>query len=168
MSDTYYREKAAKRRRIYMLISALVFFVLCIYLSAYAFFYDSCTASFDREPESIVRSYINYISIGNEEGVINCWKHQTYYELDAGCSDICLSRVLGTELEISYMTLDQPEETEDGRANLKATVMVTCSGGSSQHEGELILDGIISDLPWRHWKIIQSSVGGTISEPWCK
>lgn len=168
MSDAYYREKAKKRTRIFILLGSLIIFSLCLYLGVYALFYDSCTASFNREPESVVRSYIDFISSANKEGVINCWKHQIFYELDAGCSDICISRVLGTPMEISYLTLDEQVETEDGRANLTATILVTCPGGIPQQEGVLILDGINSDVPWRHWKIIQSSVGGTISEPWCE
>jgi len=167
MSDTYYRERAARRNRIIILVAVLVVMVICAYFGVVALFRDSCTTSFDRQPEDVIRSYISYITTGDRDGVINCWEHKTYYELDAGCSDICVTRILGTDFQIKDISLNDPVTTEDGRANMTANVTIKCSGDETEYQGQILLDGISSDVPWRHWKIIESTVGGNVAEPWC-
>jgi hypothetical protein len=46
-------------------------------------------------------------------------------------------------------------------------VDLSCPDGE-QHTAEIILDGIDSEVPWRHWKIVRSDFGGPLSDPWCK
>lgn len=167
MSDTYYREKAQRRNRLLILGAVLVIIILCIYFGTVALFRDSCTMSFNRAPEDIVRSYIDYISNGDLDGVINCWEHQTFYELGVGCSDICISKVIGSKLNIIDIKIDEPVTTNAGRHNITAHVSVTCANDDTEYQGEILLDGISSDLPWRHWKIVESTIGGTLVNQWC-
>ena len=168
MSDTYYREQAARRTRFRVLMGIIVVMVACSVLTAVNVFRDNCTNSFDRQPRSVVVSYIDAVTRGDSTGVIRCWEHNAFYDLEAGCSEICLSRILGTPYQVTELTLSEPYTTDQGRANILATVSVACPESSAPHSGEILLDSVGADLPWKHWKIIHSTFGGPISAPWCR
>lgn len=168
MSDTFYRERAARRNRQIILGIVAVAIVGCIFFSIFNLFRDDCTGSFDRSPEAIIQSFFQAVQTGDVETAVRCWEHNVYYEIDAGCSEICLSRLYGTPLNLIDISLEEPFPTESGRTNLKATIIVNCQGQEGEQTGEILLDTVGSTLPWRHWKIIHSTFGGTVAEAWCQ
>lgn len=168
MSDTYYRQRAGRRTRFWIVIAAIVALVICTILAVVNVFRDTCTNSFDRQPRAVVTSFINAVIRGDDTGVIRCWEHNAYYDLEAGCSEICLSRILGTPYQAVELALSEPYTTEAGRANILATVSIACPGSGEQHSGEILLDSVGGNVPWKHWKIVRSAFGGPLSAPWCK
>jgi hypothetical protein len=168
MSDTYYRERAARRARITWLVIIVVFSVGCLAFSAYRIFYDECTKSFARNPEAILRSYIQAIANGDAEQARSCWVDNAYFDLESGCSEICISHILKTQYVVNTIDFSTETITSDSRANLQASISLTCPGSSQQHTAQVTLDSIPQKVPWQHWKIISSDLGGTLSEPWCQ
>jgi hypothetical protein len=142
--------------------------VVLVVLVTRALFYDACTRNFDRSPRSIVLAFVDAVSRGDGTVAQECWEHQTYYDLEAGCSEICLSRVLGAKYRVVDITLDPPYTTLEGRANLRANVSIECTASEEVHSGEILLDSVGGNVPWKHWAIIRSTFGGTVAEPWCK
>lgn len=168
MSDTYYRERAARRTRLILALGALVLIAACATLGVRGLLYDACTRSFDRAPNSVLLAFAEAVSRGDAATAQECWEHQTYYDLEAGCSEICLSRVYGAAYRVTNVAVGEPQTTAEGRANLETTVSIVCDAGGQAHSGTILLDGIGTDVPWRHWAIVRSSFGGTVAEPWCK
>jgi hypothetical protein len=168
MSDIYYQERTRRRTRALLILGGLVAIVACAGLGAVSLLYDACTKSFDRSPRSVVSAYVNAVQLGNATVAQGCWQHQAFYELDAGCSEICLSKVFGAQYELTNITVDEPQTTADGRASLKATVSISCTQSGETHTGEILLDSVRANVPWRHWTVIHSTLGGTVAEPWCK
>jgi hypothetical protein len=168
MSDAYYQEQARRRTRNLVIVVALVVVMACIAFGIISLFRDACTQSFDRSPAAIVSAYVEAIRRGDAPGAQECWEHETYYNLEAGCSEICLSKVLGAQYDVGDITVDEPYTTPEGRANLKATVAIACTDGGLTHTGEILLDSVGGNVPWKHWAIIHSTFGGTVPEPWCK
>ena len=167
VSDEYYRQRHARRVRIIYLIGGLVALGLCLYYGVINVYHDFCTGSFERSPRAVIQSYIGAIESADAQNVARCWD-RNLYKLDTGCSEICLERILGTQYEIVAITLEGPYETEEGRDGIEAHVTATCAGASQQHTGEITLDTVGNDLPWRHWKIVSSTFGGATGEPWCQ
>ncbi len=167
MSDTYYRERLARRNRRLALSAALICLPVIVYLLGRLLYYDHCTAGYDRRPESVVRSLIGMVRRGERDALTRCWDNHAYYDLNAGCSEICLQRVLGTQFEVTSLQVGEPYAAENGRLNLVVGVTVACPDGQ-QYSGEVTLDTVAANLPWRHWKIIQSTLGGSIGQLWCK
>jgi len=167
LTDTHYRLRAARRTRILLSVGLIFLLLACSYLGVGAVFRDNCTGSFDRAPRSVVNSFIEAITSGDGQAVIRCWDDRAYYDLGAGCSEICLSRILGTSYRVVDLTLSEPD-TEDGRARIVATVSIVCPDSGEPHTGEIVLDGIASSVPWRHWKIVRSTFGGPMSALWCR
>lgn len=167
MSDAYFRERAARRTRIAWLVIIAIISVLCIVFSINRIFLDECTQSFRRTPEDIVRSYIEAIAQGNAEQPRRCWWDDAYFDLESGCSEICIERILGTPYEIIAVQVGEEIITETNRAQHEVNVTISCGPGGEQHNGIILLDSIPQNVPWQHWKIIQSEFGGPIGEPWC-
>jgi hypothetical protein len=167
-SDTHFRERAARQRRQVVIVAAVVAAFACTYFGITGVLRDDCTGSFDRAPRSVVTTFVNTIAHGDGDRMRRCWEHNVYYDLDAGCSEICLSRMLGTSYRVLDISLTGPYVTEQGRANIVATIRVTCPDRDQQHSGEILLDGIASNVPWRHWKIIKSTFGGSLGSQWCQ
>jgi hypothetical protein len=167
LSDTYYREQAARRQRIWLMTGLAVVLLACSVLGVASVFRDTCTRSFDRSPRSVVTSYLDAIARGDTDNLIRCWVHNVYYDMEAGCSEICLSRVLGTSFHISELTISEPY-MEEGRARIRATISATCPDSDQPLTGEILLDGVTRAVRWRHWKIVRSSFGGTVTQPWCQ
>jgi len=167
MSDTEYRERAARQARTALLISTGIVLVACIAFGTVSVFRDSCTGSFDRAPRSVVLGFFEAMTRGQGERAQRCWDSAAYYDLGAGCSQICLARILGTEYRLVDLTLSEPY-SEGGRARITASLSVTCPDREVVHRSEIVLDAIGQDVPWRHWKILRSSLGGPLAEPWCK
>jgi len=65
MSDTYYREQAARRSRLILIGAIALLAVACLVFGTYSAFRDTCTRSFDREPRSIVESYVSAVARGD-------------------------------------------------------------------------------------------------------
>jgi hypothetical protein len=150
------------------MIAGLTAVAACVILGAVSVFQDDCTGSFDRSPRDVVLSYAEAVGQGESTVVRKCWVPEPYFSLDAGCTEICLSRVLGANFQIQDIRLGEPALTPEGRARIESSVTVTCPTAGDPLTGEILLDGISRDVPWRHWKIIHSTVGGTNAEPWCK
>jgi hypothetical protein len=168
MSDTYYRERAARRACLWWMLGGLIAIIVVGILATRALFYDACTRGFDRSPRSIVSTFVEAVGRGDAAVAQECWEHHAYYEIEAGCSEICLSRVLGAQYRIVDITLDSPHTTPDGRANLRAIVSIECADSGEEHTAEILLDSVGGNVPWKHWAIIRSTFGGTVAEAWCK
>jgi hypothetical protein len=168
MSDAYYQERARRRNRILLIVAGLAVVAILVFLGFRALFYDACTGSYDRSPRAIVAAFVEAVGHGNVPVAQECWEHFAYYELDAGCSEICLSKVYGAQYEILDITVGPDYTIPDGRAKLQATVSIACTGSGETHTAEIILDSVGADLPWRHWAIIHSTFGGAVIDPWCK
>jgi hypothetical protein len=168
MSDSYYQERARRRTRIALIVGAVAIVVILVVVVIASFYRDSCTGSFERSPTAVVSTFLEAVSQGDPFTAQGCWHHDAYYDLEAGCSDICLSRVYGARYEIVDIVPGEPYTTSEGRANLQATVTIACTEGGDTHTAEVLLDTVGSDLPWKHWTIVHSTFGGTIVEPWCK
>ena len=168
MSDAYFRERAARRARCRWILIGCGVVVILVLLGIRVLLYDSCTRSFDRSPRSVITTYAEAVSRGDLPVVQACWQHHTYYDLGAGCSQICLDRVSGAQYRITELTLEPETTAPDGRANLVATVSIECTQSGETHSGEILLDSVGGNVPWKHWAIIHSSFGGTVAEPWCR
>jgi hypothetical protein len=168
MSDAYYRARAARRTRIWVILGALALMVLCAILGVRGLFYDACTRGFDRTPRSIVSAFVEAVGHGDVATAQECWEHHVYYDLKAGCSEICLSRVSGAQFQVLDLAIGVPYTTPDGRANLKAAISIACAEDGQGHTAEIILDSVGANVPWKHWAIVYSTFGGTVAEPWCK
>jgi hypothetical protein len=168
MSDAYYEEQAKRRARRMWILGISAALVLCAVAGVVSALYDACTKSFERSPEAVVSAYLDAVRRGDGEVAQECWEHSVYYALEAGCSEICLSRVLGTQYEVMDVSLGSPYASADNRARLAATVSIVCTEGGERHEAEILLDSVTGNLPWKHWAIINSTFGGTIAQPWCK
>ncbi len=166
-SDTQYRERAARQVRTMLLVATAIILVACVAFGIVAVFRDPCTGGFRRSPTAVVTSYLNAIARGNGEGVVRCWQRSAYDDPEAGCSEICLSGILGTRYRVIDLTLSESYQ-EGGRARIAATVAVLCPDSDEYHRGEIVLDGNTSKVPWRHWRIVRSTFGGNAAMGWCK
>lgn len=167
MSDTYYREQSARRTRLLLAGGVIVLLLGCIGFGLYSAFWDTCTRSFNRDPAAVVASFTQAVASGDAGTAAACWHHLAYLDVESGCSEICLSRLWGTPYQIGEIQVNPGMTPPEGRARLNAQVALSCPDGA-QHTAEIILDGVASDVPWRHWKIVRSDFGGPLSEPWCK
>jgi len=167
MSDTYYREQSARRNRRLLILSVIVLVLGCAAFGVYSVFRDTCTNSFDRQPESVINSFAAAVAQGDVTTASACWHHLAYIDVATGCSEICLSRLWGTPYQIEQVQLSPIETTPEGRARIDAQVSLACPDGE-QHTAEIILDGVANEVPWRHWKIVHSTFGGPLSDPWCQ
>lgn len=168
MSDEYYRQRAASRTRMIWLVIGLVAAAGCLYLSITRIFWDECTGSFQRSPQAVAESYLQAIQDSDQQQPRRCWVDSAFFDLESGCSEICVERILGTAFQVDDITVGELELTEDGRARRLVTVTVTCPQAGQSHTGELTLDSIRQNVPWQHWKIVNSTVGGPLSAPWCQ
>ena len=168
MSDEYYRERAARRARVWWFLGLLILIIACGLFGAYNLFRDACTRSSDRSPQAVIRAYIDNIRQGNIDRARECWERDAYFNLESGCSEICLAHVSGTDFQIKDIHLQEPPVLENGRARLNATVAVACPLGGQEETGQITLDSTSKDYPWRHWHILKSDFGGTVADPWCK
>ena len=168
MSDTYYRERAAQRNRRYIIAAVVVLTVGCIAFSIFNVFLDDCTGSFERAPDAIVDTYIQALPAGDVDAAVRCWEHNIFYETDVGCSELCLTRFFGTGFKVTEVELSSPVINEAGRTLISANVAIVCSENGTPFAGTLDLETVGADLPWRHWKIVNSEIGGTFAEPWCQ
>jgi hypothetical protein len=168
MSDAYYQERATRRTRTLLIAIGLVALVACVVGGVASLFYDACTRSFDRSPQAVVSAYAEAVERADQAVAQECWEHETYYDLEAGCSQVCLSRALGAQYDVIDMALGPVHATPGGRANLEVTVSVVCTEGGQEHTAEVLLDSVGGNVPWKHWAIIHSTVGGTVAEAWCK
>ena len=168
MSDEFYREQATRRARIWWLMGSLVISIICLYAGFVSLFRDDCSKSYNRSPEAVISAYMDAIKRGDIEHAQACWEHEAYYELESGCSEMCLSRASGMQFSVENIKIADPITTPDGRANILLSVMVNCAENGEAFTGEITLDGVGQDIPWRHWKIISSTFGGTAVEAWCQ
>ena len=167
LSDTHYREQAARQRRNMVFGLALVLLAALAVRSVQAVLHDTCTGSNDRAPRSVIDSYVRWVTEGSSLAAVACWDPHQYYELGAGCSEICLTRIVCIPYRSVEVTLGEPYE-QDGRARINATVSTTCPQGDEVLTGEVVLDSVRWPVPWRHWKIVRSTFGGSVNQEWCR
>ena len=167
MSDAYYQEVARRRARRWWILGGAAAVIGLVLLGARGLLYDPCTQSFDRSPRGVVLTYVADVSRGNATLAQECWEQNAYFDLEAGCSEICLSRLYGKQLDITAITVGEQYLTADVRTNRVVKVSATCEGGGS-HLGEIVLDTVGPNLSWKHWQIVRSSFGGTLTEAWCQ
>jgi hypothetical protein len=168
MDENIYRRRAGRRNLIIgIVIGLLIITALTANLVRNAYF-DTCTLSFDRNPESVIRAYVEAIERSDHQVVQRCWNRDAYFDLEAGCSEICLERILGTSYLIDEISLDKPSTTPEGRSNISAVVKLSCNNSAESHVGMILLDSVSRNVPWKHWKIISSDIGGLIADPWCQ
>jgi hypothetical protein len=168
VTDEYFREQSARRARRLYLISGLVIGVICLGIGVISLFYDSCTRSFDRAPQTVISSYIDWISQGNPSQAQKCWDRDAYYNLDSGCSEICLQRNLGKQLVITSVSFDPTQVSSSDGLLMNGTLEVTCQQSGKVEKGQFTLHTPNQSVGWKHWQIRNSSIGGTLAEPWCK
>ncbi len=168
MSDAYYQAQARRRTRLLATAAAIVVVILLILFGIWTLFHDACTGSFDRSPAAVVSSFLGAVRVGNVPAAQECWEHFAYFDLEAGCSEVCLSKVYGAQFDVGEITLSEPSTTPEGRANLQAAVAIACAEGGEAYTAEILLDSVSSNVPWKHWQIVQSSFGGSVVDPWCK
>ena len=168
MSDEYYRKQAARRGRLYLISVIAILGLGCVVFGVYRAYLDSCTRSFDRSYESVIQSYIQAVELGEESVVANCWHHDPFFAKDSGCSEACLSKVYRNQFEISNINFGEAYLTPEGRLNMDVGVTVVCADGTQEYSGEVVLDTIAQNYPWKHWHITYSTLGGTIVDPWCE
>jgi len=166
VSDTYYRQQAERRRAGLLVAGIALAAVGLLAVGGHLLYYDACTGSYARSPRDVVSAYVAALRQGDLSQTQECWQHLTYYDLEAGCSEICVSRFAGASFDVTSLEVSEPQ-TIGRRATVHVTVEIACSNGSS-HDGEVILDGIATAPPWRHWAIVRSTIGGTLAEAWCK
>jgi hypothetical protein len=167
MGDQAYQRKASKqRKRIILSIIALVV-IGCAAFTVSNTFYDRCTRSFNRQPEVVLSSYLDAVSQGDLDRVENCWERNAYFDLNSGCSEICISRLMGTKYQVTGAAVGQPTAGENGRSSLKASAKAVCQNGETV-TGEAVLDAVAGQIPWKHWRIIRSSIGGSSAALWCQ
>lgn len=166
-SDQYFREKA-DRQRNRIIAAILVLTTLgCLYGVVFGALWDGCTRSFDREPASVIESYLVAFAEGNLGYAERCWAKYAYYDLASGCSEICMSRNIGGAFSIGPIEMGAEVEAGTSREQMVVMVSATCPSGLVE-QGKITLDSVLADVPWKHWKVIYSTVGGTIAEPWCE
>lgn len=167
MSDEEFVARAARQRRMLVVLLALALVMLCAALAVRNTFYDLCTASFERGAETVARSYTAAVAAGDFNRIESCWVRPQYFNVEAGCSEICLSRAAGKQFTIAGLQVGEERTGEDGRNILDVQVSATCPGGE-QESGVLVLDALSAQVPWKHWRVNESTVGGTVAEPWCQ
>ena len=106
MSDAYYREQSARRTRMLLLLGVIVLGLGCAAFGVYSVFRDTCTNSFDRQPEAVINSFTTAVVQGDADTAAACWHHLAYLDVASGCSEICLSRLWGTPYQINDITLN--------------------------------------------------------------
>jgi hypothetical protein len=168
MSDEYYRERARQRTRRLWIVGGIASALLLALFGARSLLYDACTQSYDRSPRSVALTYVTAVSEGSAPLAQECWEHNAYYDMEAGCSQICLSRAYGTQFEVTDISVGGQYLTPDVRTNRLVKVSIRCAEGGASHQGEILLDSVGPNLPWKHWQIVQSNFGGTVAEPWCQ
>ncbi len=154
--------------RILIVLGGGVLAVAVIYFLIHAVLYDNCTASYDRSPQAVVQSYVAAIESGDVMRGMNCWSKNNYYSLENGCSEICLQRVWGLPMTLSAADFGAVSKSASGRDEISVQVTALCPDGSTQESAQITLDTANESLPWAHWKIVQSSLGGTVAAPWCR
>jgi hypothetical protein len=168
MSDSYYQERARRRTRYLLIGGAIAVVAIVLAAVIWSLYRDACTGSFERSPTAVVSSYLEAVGRGDAPAAQACWQHEAYYELEAGCSEICLSKVYGAQFTIVDIAAGEPNTTPEGRHNLEATVTIACTEGGENHTADILLDSVEGDPPWKHWTIVHSTFGGSVVEPWCK
>lgn len=167
MSDSVYRQQAERRTRRIWTAAAIILIPTCLVLFIASLYRDTCTGSFERSPEAVLQSFVSGVSGGDTRQVLRCWERSAYYDMESGCSEICLERIIGIPYRLTDLELSE-SFPEDGRSRISAEVTISCPDSGELHTGQVILDTVAMSVPWRHWKIIHSSFGGPLAEPWCK
>lgn len=165
--DAFYQQKS---RRKNLIILSLLLFIVVMYLGFRIIrdsFFDTCTQSFSRTPESVILNYVNAIESGDIQTAQRCWDKTAYFELKNGCSEICITRILGTAYDIEIRSISDPILV-DGRSRINISFSVSCFNTNDTYEGIIILDSLQRDYSWKHWKIVFSDLGGQLSNPWCR
>ncbi len=167
MSDTTYQKKWSRRLRLIFLVGGLILTAACLITGVLSVFHDSCTNSFERAPEAVLRAYVDAVNRVDPITIVNCWSHNAFYEINRGCNEMCLQKVIGASFQILQVNISQPLRAEDGREKIRASMIVGCADSQEQHIAEVLLDTRNSALPWAHWKIVESNFGGEVGSPWC-
>jgi hypothetical protein len=166
MSDSKYQTMWKRRVKMIALIAGVGLMLGCLVFGTLSVFRDSCTGSYDRSPELVLKSFTSAIQKTDPVTIINCWDHNKFYELTTGCTEVCLERVLGVPLNVIETQISDVFQ-QDGRDRIRASMIVSCPNSDQQHTAELLLDTRKANLPWAHWKIIQSNYGGEMGNSWC-
>jgi hypothetical protein len=162
----YLKRETAQLRMILLLGLALAAVGLALFLGA-SFFYDGCTGSFERSAEAVVNSYLGAVQSRDLSRVERCWVKSAYTDLQSGCSATCLAQAAGGQYQVKNIDMGELSAAVGSRSNMSAVVTVTCQNGK-ELTGKIVLDTSAATLPWRHWRVQQSTIGGTAAQAWCK
>ena len=157
--ENYYRRQIRRRNRILIIGGVAILLILTSVFVGRNIFFDFCTNSFDRQPESVIRAYISAIENGNSNIAQRCWDRNAYYEIASGCSEACLSRLYGTDYSIDGILIKDIGPIEN-RDRLHATIHISCPRSGEIYQSEIVLDSITQDFSWKHWKILESDLVG--------
>lgn len=166
MADDHFVLRAARVRRLITVLLVLVVSGACMFFAVRNTFFDRCTNSYERGAETVTQSYLTALAGGDAARTQSCWVREQFFKLEAGCSEICLTKVLGSGFTVTATQVGVAYETESRRSALDVQVAVQCPDGS-QHSGVLVLDSLAGFVPWKHWRVSASTVGGTAVDAWC-
>jgi hypothetical protein len=91
MSDQAYHQRGAKRARAWWVILGALFGLGYVYIVVVGVFRDDCTNSLNRSPSEVIGAYSQVVSRGEILDAQACWQSEAYFDLEAGCSEVCLS-----------------------------------------------------------------------------
>jgi hypothetical protein len=168
VSEEFHLGRASQSGRAAWIIAGLVIAFVIAFVVILGLFQDSCTQGFDRSPEAVVTSYLEAVSSGDVTLAQVCWQRDAYSDSGSGCSQACLVRVFGSRFELAELQLGEPAGTAGGGQQLEASIEIVCTESGATHKGEVALDAVAQGYPWKHWKIVHSTIGGTVAEPWCQ
>lgn len=166
MSDDQFINRAARQRKLIIVLLVLATSGACLFFAVRNTFYDRCTASFDRSPQAVAQHYLAAVAGGDADRAQSCWVREQFFNLEAGCSEICLLRALGSGFTVTSLQVGEPRTTAEGRSAIEVQVEASCPDGSV-NSGTLVFDSLASNIPWKHWRVNQSSVGGNAADAWC-
>ena len=108
----------------------------------------------------LVAAYVQAISDADTARAQACWDHGAYYDLSNGCSEICLQRVMGSQLELVSLSVKQASTPVPKRQRRDVRLTVRCADTGAEYQTIITLDAVARDVPWRHWFIVHSDLGG--------
>ncbi|MEJ2264084.1 MAG: hypothetical protein P8X95_11600 [Anaerolineales bacterium] len=168
MSEEFHRGQAAQGARVEWIIGGLVIAFIIAFVVILGLFQSDCTKGFDRSAEGVVTSYLDAVSSGDVVSAQACWQRDAYYESNSGCSQACLVKVYGSRFELAELQFAEPASESGTGQQLEAQIEILCTESGATHKGDVVLNTVAQDYPWRHWEIVYSTIGGTVAAPWCR
>ena len=168
MSDAYYRSSLPRRHPDAALLGVIVLGLGCAAFGVYSVFRDTCTNSFDRQPEAVINSFTTAVAQGDANTATACWHHLAYLDVASGCSEICLSRLWGTPYQINE-THAQPQHRTRRKDAFGGPLRWTYPArmASSTPPRSASWTASTAKCPGVTGRSCAAIFGGPLSDPWC-